>query len=66
MKSRYRVTLDVTLRNFGLTPLAHLHASLHSRLADGNHIFGLTVVDAHDLSGRSVPDPRRLVKNETP
>jgi hypothetical protein len=61
MKSRYRITLDITLKNFGVTPLAHLHAILHNLLADGDHISGLTVVDAHDLSRESVP-ARRVVK----
>jgi hypothetical protein len=58
MTNRYRVTLDITLKDFGLTPLAHLHAILHKRLTDGDHISGLTVVDAHDVSKRSALDPR--------
>jgi hypothetical protein len=66
MTTRYRVTVDLTLKDFGLTPLAHLHAILHSRLADGNHIFSVTIVDAHDLSGQSVANTRQAMKDEAP
>jgi hypothetical protein len=64
MKSRYRVTLDITLKDFGLTPVAHLHAILHNRLADGDHISGITVVDARYVSRKSVPDSRRVMTDE--
>lgn len=64
MTNRYRVTLDITLKNFGMTPLAYLHAILHNRLADGDHISGLTVVDAQNVSGHSGTNPRQV--NEAP
>jgi hypothetical protein len=64
VKSRYRVTLDITLKNFGITPLAHLHAILHNRLTDGHQISALTVVDAHDVSRENGHVPGQPMKDE--